>query len=303
MARPLRIQFPDAFYHVFSRGNDRGDVFRQESDYALFLDILNELCKYFHVVIHSYCLMKNHFHLLIQTKEPNLADFMKRFLGKYTARFNRKYSRAGHLFQGRYKSILIDKDSYLLEISRYIHLNPCKAGIVKKPNEYKWSSFRFFVERKKPSFLEKALVLDSFKNANQYRKFVMEGLNQEEDPFSKVIGGIFLGPNEFIERFKKEIGNRNKSNVFRTKEILKTPVEIIERSMSGAERDIQMYALRQYGKLSHREIGERFGIKAVSVSQALGRLRGKCSKSNLINDQLNKIDQIMSNVDRPTENN
>ena len=131
MARPIRIEYPGAFYHVISRGNERRAVFRGDNDYELFLNTLGEASDRFDVLIHAYCLMPNHLHLLIQTKDSNLSQFMKRLLGVYTIRFNRRHKRYGHLFQGRYKAYLLDQDSYFLELSRYIHLNPVKANIVR----------------------------------------------------------------------------------------------------------------------------------------------------------------------------
>ena len=153
MPHPLRLEFPGAIYHIYSRGNERKDVFRLSDDYELFLGILAETALTFDVLIHAYCLMPNHFHLLLETKDSNLSQVMKRLLGLYTVRFNRKHKRLGHLFQGRYKALIVDKDAYFLQLSRYVHLNPVKAKLVKNPEDYRWSSMRYYLKEKSPEFL------------------------------------------------------------------------------------------------------------------------------------------------------
>ena len=124
MPRPLRLEFPGACYHVLSRGNERKAIFREGVDYEIFLGLLKDCADRFDLLVHAWCLMPNHFHLLLETKDSNLSQAMKRLLGVYTMRFNSKHHRRGHLFQGRYKAFLVDKDNYFLELSRYIHLNP-----------------------------------------------------------------------------------------------------------------------------------------------------------------------------------
>ena len=141
MSRPLRLEFAGALYHVTSRGNERKPIFRNESDFSTFIEVLNDVCDRYNWVIHAYCLMTNHYHLLIETPDANLSKGMRQLNGVYTQRFNRNYQRVGHLFQGRYKSILVVKDSYLLELCRYIVLNPVRAnGMVDHPSEWQWSS-------------------------------------------------------------------------------------------------------------------------------------------------------------------
>ena len=150
MARPLRIEYPNAFYHLISRGNERKVIFQSNEDYELFLECLEEACCRFDVQIHTYCLMPNHIHLLAQTKEANLSQFMKRLLDVYTIRYNRRHKRYGHLFQGRYKSYLIEEDNCLVALSRYIHLNPVKAGIVKHARMYPRSSMSYYLGKRYP---------------------------------------------------------------------------------------------------------------------------------------------------------
>ena len=142
MTRPLRIEFPGAIYHVTSRGNARRRIFLDDEDRATFLSTLAWVVERFAWICHSYCLMGNHFHLLIETPTPNLSRGMRQLNGVYTQGFNRRHRKAGHLFQGRFKAILVERDSYLLELARYVVLNPVRAKMVKTPGNYAWSSYR-----------------------------------------------------------------------------------------------------------------------------------------------------------------
>jgi REP element-mobilizing transposase RayT len=141
MARPLRLEFAGALYHVTSRGNERKSIYLEESDFETFLGLFGDVCKRYHWVIHSFYLMKNHYHLLVETPDGNLSKGMRQLNGVYTQLINRKYQRVGHLFQGRYKAILVDKYSYLLELNRYIVLNPIRARMVDNLDEWPWSSW------------------------------------------------------------------------------------------------------------------------------------------------------------------
>ena len=141
MARPLRIEYEDAFYHITTRGNEQKNIFRDTSDREKFLGYLESATERYCAVIHSYCLMDNHYHLFIQTPAGNLSQIMQHINGAYTTYYNIKRKRSGHLFQGRYNALLVDADTYARELSRYIHLNPVRAGVVEKPGHYKWSSY------------------------------------------------------------------------------------------------------------------------------------------------------------------
>jgi len=141
MARPLRIEFPGALYHITSRGNARQTIFFDEEDFTDFLTVLGQVAKRYHLLLHSYCLMHNHYHLLIETPEGNLARGMRQLNGIYTQHANQRHQRVGHLLQGRYRSILVDKENYLLELSRYIALNPVRANLVEDPKDWPWSAY------------------------------------------------------------------------------------------------------------------------------------------------------------------
>jgi putative transposase len=141
MARPLRIEYDGALYHVTSRGNERKAIFKNDSDRTLFLDTLAQVNKRFHWICHAYCLMNNHYHLVIETPDGNLSTGMRQLNGIYTQAYNKRHGRIGHLFQGRFKGILVQKDSHLLEVCRYVVLNPVRAKTIKHPRLYHWSSY------------------------------------------------------------------------------------------------------------------------------------------------------------------
>jgi REP element-mobilizing transposase RayT len=142
MARPLRIEYDGALYHVTSRGNERKGIFKNDSDRKLFLDTLAQVNKRFHWICHAYCLMDNHYHLVIETPDGNLSKGMRQLNGIYTQAYNKRHGRVGHLFQGRFKGILVQKDSHFLEVCRYVVLNPVRAKSTSHPRSYKWSSYQ-----------------------------------------------------------------------------------------------------------------------------------------------------------------
>jgi len=163
MARPLRIEYSGAFYHITSRGNERKAVFKSERDREKLLSYLGSATERYAAIVHVYCLMDNHYHLLMETPAGNLSQIMHHINGAYTTYFNAKRERSGHLFQGRYKAILIEADEYAKELSRYIHLNPVRAGMCAHPEEYPWSSCRYYtVERKAPEWLQRGFILGYF---------------------------------------------------------------------------------------------------------------------------------------------
>jgi len=172
MARSLRIQYEGAVYHVSSRGNGRKKIFKDEIDRKAFLDLLTDSLKTYSVILYCYVLMENHFHFLLETPLANLSEFMRRFNITYTSHYNRRHKRVGHLYQGRYKSILVDKESYLTVLSRYIHLNPVRtrrigrASLAEKRRylkSYKWSSLLGYInEAKRCSFIDYSMILEAY---------------------------------------------------------------------------------------------------------------------------------------------
>lgn len=212
MARQLRIEYPSALYHIVSRGNAHQNTFLSESDYITFFKVLNDVCDQYVFIVYAYCLMSNHYHLLIETIDANLSAGMRQLNGVYTQKFNYFHQRVGHLFQGRYKAIIVEKDSYLMELSRYIVLNPVRAGIAKSPQEWKWSSYRAMIGMGPgAACLDKEWLVNNFgsqKTAREkYISFVNDGLDRP-NLMEKVKKGMFLGSDEFIAGMKDITGNK-----------------------------------------------------------------------------------------------
>src|SRR5210317_367246 len=166
MSRPWRIEYEGALYHLLSRGNERSDIFMDEKDRSSFLNAVSEMLERFDIDVFAYVLMDNHYYLIVRTRRANLKKAMQWFGTTYTQRFNRRHFRSGHLFQGRYKSIIIQNDSYLLQLSYYIHRNPLRAGIVKRLTGYRWSSYNVYAYgRKVPKWLTTELIMSQFAGA------------------------------------------------------------------------------------------------------------------------------------------
>jgi putative transposase len=142
MARPLRLEFEGALYHVTSRGDRREPIFEDDTDRRRLLEIVEQGMERFDAVVFAYCLMDNHYHFVLHTHQPNLSRLMRHINGVYTQAYNRRHRKVGHLFQGRFKAVLVDKDAYLLEVCRYVDLNPVRAGMVRRPQDWTWSSYR-----------------------------------------------------------------------------------------------------------------------------------------------------------------
>ena len=211
MARSLRIQYDGACYHIMNRGLERRNIFFQDKHKKLFINLLQEISERFQIAIYSYCLMDNHYHLLLQTKLPNLDLAMKHLSSIYTLRFNRDVKRDGPLFRGRYKSILVDKDNYLLNVSRYIHKNPSAAKIIKNDQKYPWSSYQYYNlnKRKSPKWLTTSEVLNYFDgDGERYRDFVEESLADKGSDITKFYSLKKLKPILGSESFIREMSER-----------------------------------------------------------------------------------------------
>ncbi len=294
MPRPLRIEFPGAIYHVFSRGNDKKDIFFSDEDRELFLAALDEACLLFDVSIHSYCLMSNHIHLLLETKQANLSHFMKRLLGVYTIRFNRTHKRVGHLFQGRYRAHLVDRDEYLLQVSRYIHLNPVKAGMIDVPEVYAWSSLKFYISSlEAPRFLDKNLILGSFLNWEAYLQFVREGIGREVPlVINKPLGGIFIGSKDYANTFRQRLANETQD--FRRKEYFKIPLDILQETLEMEEPDLHAYALWRFGQRGQGEISELTSKSQSAISHAIKRFKDRLDKDKKLKTKVDGIGIALS---------
>ncbi|MFH1776238.1 MAG: transposase [Candidatus Omnitrophota bacterium] len=212
MARPLRIEYPGAFYHISARGNDKNEIFTTDYDKDKFLFYIKNAYLRFSFIIHAYCLMPNHYHLLMETPYANLSRCMQYINSSYTTYYNKAQKRVGHLFQGRYKAIVVDKDAYLNELSRYIHLNAVAAGLSNTPYEYPWCSYHYYVGSKiLPNYMETKTIMASFESKKSYRQFVAAGMLKEKFPLQKLtLKGCILGDEAFAMKIKNKYVDTNK---------------------------------------------------------------------------------------------
>jgi REP element-mobilizing transposase RayT len=214
MARPLRIEFPGAVYHVTARGNARADIFHSDNDRETFLKILGQVVSRCNWLCHAYCLMGNHYHLLIETPEGNLSAGMRQLNGVYTQAFNRAHRRDGHILKGRFAAVLVEKESHLLELCRYVVLNPVRAALVKRPEQYGWSSYLPTLGKAaRPACLMTEWLLGNFsttlpESRRRYRQFVRAGMDSSESPWEKLSGQILLGTDAFVQRAKALLGGK-----------------------------------------------------------------------------------------------
>jgi putative transposase len=289
MARPLRIEYPGAFYHVTSRGNEKKDIFRDTKDRQRFLRYLESATKRYGASMHVYCLMSNHYHLLLETPKGNLSQIMRHINGAYTTYFNVRHQRAGHLFQGRYKAILVEFDEYAKELSRYIHLNPVRAGIVENPGKYPWSSYQYYVgHRKAPEWLVAGFILSYFSKKvfsarKTYREFVQTFIGPEyESPLQNVVASTILGSSDFVQKIKERYVDTEKvdRNLPALRELstgitverVKTEVESVFGNDAKLSRKVSLYVCHRYSGLKLKEIGNHFGIGESGVSEASRRV-------------------------------
>jgi REP element-mobilizing transposase RayT len=217
MARPLRIEFPGATYHVTSRGNEQRNIFYGDDDRHAFLTFLGDAARRFGWSITTWVLMTNHFHLVLQTPEPNLSKGMQWLNGTYAAWFNRRHNRSGHLFQGRFKAFLLQKETYYAEVLRYVVLNPVRAKLVEHPADYRWSSYRAIAGiEEAPPWLDVAAALDPFGGEDEmaalrYRQFVLDGIGCEEPLWQKLIHGVYFGNDEWAKEMRGRVESKPRS--------------------------------------------------------------------------------------------
>jgi len=280
MARPLRLEFAGALYHVTSRGNRQEAIYEIDSDREGFLSILSDACKTYNWVCHAYCLMDNHYHLLIETPDANLSKGMRQLNGRYTQNFNRAHHHVGHVFQGRYKAILIDRNSYLLEVSRYIVLNPVRAQMVHSAKDWPWSSYRATAgEQAKPSWLNTDWLLAGFSNTKlkateKYKAFVSEGENQPS-PWSELKNQIFLGDEKFVEGLQDKIKTYKALNEIPMSQRRATPEPLSHYSITYKERNEAIVYAYASGGYSLKEVGDYFGLHYSTVSGIIKNHKSK----------------------------
>lgn len=281
MARPLRIEFPGAFYHVMSRGNEKQNIYRSRRDRRKFLEYLESASLRYGANIHCYCLMDNHYHLLLETPHGNLAQIMRHINGAYTVYFNTKHSRVGHLFQGRYRSILVDAEAYCLTLSRYIHLNPVKEGVTSQPANYPWSSYNVYLAGQVPEkWLQTGFLLsllgEDFRSRERYRQFV-ETSDEGFDALyaEKSASMAILGSPKFVNQIKETYLKRQpvtrdlpavrRLNV---RPEINNIVNAVARELREDHRLVKkmsIYLCHRFSGCSLKEIGDYFGVGESAV--------------------------------------
>lgn len=310
MSRALRVEFPGAFYHVTSRGNERKDVFANQRDREKFLSFLESAAGRYGAVIHVWCQLSNHYHLLLETPSGNLSQIMHHINGAYTTYFNTKRKRAGHLFQGRFKAILIEEDEYATQLSRYIHLNPVRAGIVAKPEDYEWSSYRSYIGKSsRPKWLKTDFIQGFFADKpgvaqKEYRAFVEDLLGQEyEDPLKQVVASCMLGTQEFNERItatyldvREKDDNlpslRALSHQPSLGEICNAVEAVFGRSKKQA-RQAAIYFCHKYSGSSLRGIGDIFGLKESAISAGRRRFESKSDEDEELRCMVARVQRLL----------
>ncbi len=320
MARQLRVEFEGAFYHVTSRGNGRENIFYKKQDKEKFLGILKRTKDRYGYLLHAYALMDNHYHLLIETPKANISQIMQNINTSYTVYINRKYKKFGHLFQGRFKGIIVDKESYLIELSRYIHLNPVRARIIARPEKSKWTSYKAFINKKAGNGMvttEDTLSYFSEKSddaVKAYKMFVESGIGGGDSPFEDVEAGLVLGSDDFIEGILDLLSKINNDVEIPQLKQLRVDVpaekvvtccsrfyglneeELTGRGKGKVERQVAIYMMKVNGsKRTNREIGEYFGIKGPAVSGIIKTVERRMIKDEGFRKNIEMLNWRMKN--------
>jgi REP element-mobilizing transposase RayT len=275
MSRPVRIEFPDALYHVTARGDRRDDIFDDDQDRQAFLQVLEQVIARFNWLCHAWCLMDNHYHLLIQTPDGNLSKGMRQLNGVFTQASNRRHRRVGHLFQGRFKAILVDSDAYLLELSRYVVLNPVRAGMVASPADWSWSSYRASVGLVSPApWLAVDGLLAQFAGQRgiaqqRYAQFVAEGTNADS-PWRHLKGQVFLGDDAFVHRMQASLKADQRDNVQIPVAHRRPPPPSLRQIESSApDRNAAIGNAYATGAYSYQQIADYFRIHFTTVGRVV----------------------------------
>ena len=277
MTRPLRIEFPGALYHVTARGNRRSLIYIDDIDRWEWLRALTEVCTRFNFVIPAYCQMGNHYHLMIETPDGNLSQGMRHFNSIYSQYFNRRHRQVGHVFQGRFKAILVQKENYLLELSRYIVLNPVRAHCVESAGEWTWSSYRSTIgQTDAPTWLDCDWLLERFGDCKKdacsaYEKFVAAGIDAPS-PLGEVLFQLLLGDPGFVEQFMEPPEEQPLLAVCREQRRVMA-LSLDQYTTNFPDRDQAMAAAYASTMFTMAQIGAHFNVSYQTVSRAVKRHR------------------------------
>lgn len=274
MARPLRLEFAGALYHVTSRGDRREDIYLTDNDRNAYLEILGEVCERYNWIIHAYCLMDNHYHILIETPDSNLSKGMRQLNGVYTQYFNRTHKRVGHVYQGRYVAIIIQKETYLLEVARYVVLNPVRARMEHTAKDWPWSSYRatsgYICP---PVWLNTNWIIAHFSSSKStamdlYRKFVAEGKNQTSI-WEQLRNQVYLGNEDYIKQIQTKITKEVDLSEIPASQRRPMPKSLDFYAQKYNDRDQAMLAAYQSGGYSMKDLAKYFDLHYTSVSRII----------------------------------
>jgi putative transposase len=324
MARPLRIEYQGALYHVTSRGSERRKIFLSKADYSKFLSYVPDALHKYGVLLHVYALMGNHYHLLVETPGGNLRSFMHALNSGYATYFNTKRRRTGHLFHGRYKAILVEKESYLLELSRYVHLNPVRACIGAKPEDYPYTSYLAYIHPEEETLVSRDLIwgmvsTDIQVAPQRYREYVEAAFTAElARPLEKIYGGIILGRKPFIREAlqrltednlrRKDLSHRRiltstTSDIQEIVHILSRHFNVFEETIinSYPYRGYAVYLARKHTPVSNADIGRYFGNISYSAVTKIGtRLKQRIAQDDRLQEVIGTIEKELSYANRLT---
>lgn len=312
MARKPRIHFPGAFYHVIARGNRHQKIFIDDQDYQRYLSFLKEYKKKYECILYAYVLMPNHVHLLVEVGETPLSRLMQNLQFRYTRNFNIRYRKWGHLFQGRYKAILCQKDSYFLELSAYIHLNPVRAGLVKDPLRYPWSSYRIYVKGEKQPLIDTDFLLMQFSPRKEvarkeYARFINNRISQghREDLYD-LKDQCLLGTDEFVEDIQRWLNEEPRTIydisleeiVSEVSSVFNVPTALFytsNRNRQGAlARSVVGYLARDLSGYQIKTVAEHFRRDPVVISQGIKRIEEKLMDGDNISEAINSLREVLT---------
>lgn len=323
MARSLRIEYPGAFYHAINRGNANGPIFLNDRDREKFIEYLEAAVDRFSLIVHSYCLMDNHYHLLVETPDANISKAMHWLNVSYAVYFNIKRNRKGHLFQGRFKAFLVNADEYAQVLSRYIHLNPVRAKLTQKPEDYRWSSYNALIGKvEEPEWLETNYLLGHFHKTRKkaillFRKYCEEGnMDSFKNPWEDAVQGFILGNTKFVKWIQekllssdvdeKEIPQLRKIKLRPTldkvveevsKEFGSQVVDILRTGKKrNRAREIAIYLSLLHTGLTGKEIGDYFGqVSGARISTVFKKIKSDVESNASFKDKINILTKKIVN--------
>ncbi|MDD3022162.1 MAG: transposase [Alphaproteobacteria bacterium] len=315
MGRAWRIEYEGGLYHVLSRGNERNDIFRDDHDRQTFLDVIGEMADRYVVDVYAYVFMNNHYHMLLRTNQANLSKSMQWLAVTYTRRFNNRHSRSGHLFQGRFKSIIVQNDAYLMRLSCYIHRNPLRAGVVSRLAQHPWSSYKVYAYgAEAPEWLVTKPILDQIQADDKhkaYREKVQRYAVEEKRLWEDFRHGLIIGTQEFVDKIRlkfmpddchREIPQqRAMGKSVEPEKVLKKAAKILNCDLDlirdsrripksiKDDRDLLVYLVRQGCMLTNEETGRLFGMTYSAVSRILSSMRARIQKESDLRYEYNRI--------------